>query len=231
VHLLGGSVSQWGESVDQFNIEADVWVGASALAERPVTTTLFATICAPQKVVLCSRGTQLVLESNASRAFHASNEQTQPSSHLLLLTSTDKRHLQRHVMVWSEHSRWREAVLSHDILASCGGTVWWQGHTVRQRLTRLHRGAACCAAAGTIAGCGQTWTLKRLVGTKLTLRRTLELDTTRSAATGRCGGRFTRMGCCPSANRHRTSSHFSMMSLAETGSEVRRWRTRSKMHA
>ena len=32
--LLGGSVSQWGESVDQFNFDADVWVGASALAER-----------------------------------------------------------------------------------------------------------------------------------------------------------------------------------------------------
>ena len=33
-HLLGGSVSQWGEKVDQFNFDADVWVGASALAER-----------------------------------------------------------------------------------------------------------------------------------------------------------------------------------------------------
>jgi hypothetical protein len=33
-HLLGGSVSQWGESVDQFNFDADVWPGASALAER-----------------------------------------------------------------------------------------------------------------------------------------------------------------------------------------------------
>jgi hypothetical protein len=32
--LLGGSVSQWGESVDAFNFDADVWVGASALAER-----------------------------------------------------------------------------------------------------------------------------------------------------------------------------------------------------
>ena len=32
--ILGGSVSQWGESVDQFNWDADVWVGASALAER-----------------------------------------------------------------------------------------------------------------------------------------------------------------------------------------------------
>jgi hypothetical protein len=33
-HLLGGGVSQWGESVDAFNFDADVWVGASALAER-----------------------------------------------------------------------------------------------------------------------------------------------------------------------------------------------------
>lgn len=33
-HLLGGSVSQWGESVDGFNFDADVWIGASALAER-----------------------------------------------------------------------------------------------------------------------------------------------------------------------------------------------------
>ena len=32
--LLGGSVSMWGELVDQFNFEADVWPGASALAER-----------------------------------------------------------------------------------------------------------------------------------------------------------------------------------------------------
>jgi hypothetical protein len=32
--LLGGSVSQWGESVDAFNFDADVWVGAAALAER-----------------------------------------------------------------------------------------------------------------------------------------------------------------------------------------------------
>jgi len=32
--LLGGSVSQWGEKVDAFNFDADVWVGASALAER-----------------------------------------------------------------------------------------------------------------------------------------------------------------------------------------------------
>lgn len=33
-HLMGGAVSQWGESVDQFNFDADVWPGASALAER-----------------------------------------------------------------------------------------------------------------------------------------------------------------------------------------------------
>ena len=32
--LLGGSVSQWGEKVDAFNFDPDVWVGASALAER-----------------------------------------------------------------------------------------------------------------------------------------------------------------------------------------------------
>ena len=32
--LLGGSVSQWGESVDAFNFDTNVWVGASALAER-----------------------------------------------------------------------------------------------------------------------------------------------------------------------------------------------------
>jgi hypothetical protein len=27
-------VSQWGESVDAFNLNPDIWVGASALAER-----------------------------------------------------------------------------------------------------------------------------------------------------------------------------------------------------
>jgi hypothetical protein len=32
--LLGGSVSQWGEKIDQFNFDTNVWVGASALAER-----------------------------------------------------------------------------------------------------------------------------------------------------------------------------------------------------
>jgi hypothetical protein len=32
--LRGGSVSQWGEKVDDFNFDTNVWVGASALAER-----------------------------------------------------------------------------------------------------------------------------------------------------------------------------------------------------
>jgi hypothetical protein len=44
-HLLGGAVSQWGEKVDSFNFAADVWPGASALAERLVRDDTVAFSC------------------------------------------------------------------------------------------------------------------------------------------------------------------------------------------
>ena len=36
-NILGGSVSQWGESVDAFNINPDLWIGASLTPNHPTT--------------------------------------------------------------------------------------------------------------------------------------------------------------------------------------------------